>query len=640
MRKLTVLFFSLFLAFAFMLNAQTLEYKSGYQFPTADQDSVLNGMASIRGMDLHNNPLGNGVAGFAVTNYYENGFIHVFKNAGDDAMELVWTSPAFDSLGGSSRPRYVKWGDMDNDGIIELIAPFNQVGIVIFEWDGVADSWNFGDAPAKIITSPLYPTADSSTSYHSVEFLDVADVDNDGKNELMLANNSTGNDYDRYYVFSINGTYSTGNPGFSVINREAMYYKSSGEYAAYGGGTPYAIVAADLDGNGVKDMVFHNWNYGHHTVVRSTGADTYALADTTGGNHYVYGEPTDDMVSLGGGRAVDIDGDGKEEVYFPMYSANGQVLMVHYDDGNLAHVDSTNAYMMDVVNENDDRFDFFGLAGVGDWDGDNNPNLYYAARHGNYVMTSEYMGGEKTDPANWEHSTLYTGEELDSKIFSSITTRDSAGTVTVDTVLQAVSESTIGMKLFGNYTDFDGDKFEDIILPTQAWGDSVDIHNYTWIKDTAWTVYDTSFAGTDSMEIDTVDFTHSLFDTVDTKIAEPNRISIRMLESTTVNSIKNKELTVILPSDYKLKQNYPNPFNPETNIEFFLPIKKKISLTIYNSVGQKVKTLIESEVYNQGNHTMQWNGTNQAGNKVATGMYVYELKYGNFKKNKRMMLIK
>ncbi|KAA3609871.1 MAG: T9SS C-terminal target domain-containing protein [Calditrichaeota bacterium] len=640
MRKLTALFVSLFLSSMFMLQAQTMDFKTGYQFPTVDQDSVLSGLASIRGMDLHDDPLGEGVAGFAVTNYYENGFIHVFKNAGDDAMELVWTSPDFDSLGGASHPRFVKWGDLDNDGIIELIAPFDGNGIAIFEWDGVAGSWNFGDAPAKTISSPLYSVyPDSANGYNNVEFMDVADVDDDGQNELMFANNSSGSGFDRYYVFSINGTYSTGNPGFSVVKREGHWPRNE-VYANYGGGTPYAVVAADLDGNGVKDMVFHNWNYGHHTPVRSTGADTYELADTTGGNNYVYGDPTDDMVSLGGGRAIDIDEDGKEEVYFPMYSANGMVLMAHYDDGNLAHVDTTNAFMLDVVPENDDRYDFFGRPGVGDWDSDGKPNLYYAARHGAYVRTSEFMGGEKTDPNNWEHSILYTGDELDSKIYSSITTTDSAGHIVSDTVLQANSEGTIAMKLFGNYTDFDGDKFEDIIIPTQAWGDSIDIFNYTWVRDTAWTVYDTMYAGTDSMEIDTVDFTHSVYDTVETKIVEPNRISIRMIESTQINSIESKEMTVILPSDYKLRQNYPNPFNPETNIEFFLPIKKKISLTIYNSVGQKVKTLINNEAYNKGTHTMQWNGTNNAGVKVATGMYIYELKYGNFKKNKRMMLIK
>jgi flagellar hook assembly protein FlgD len=143
------------------------------------------------------------------------------------------------------------------------------------------------------------------------------------------------------------------------------------------------------------------------------------------------------------------------------------------------------------------------------------------------------------------------------------------------------------------------------------------------------------------MKIDTVDISKSLYDTLATKIVEPNRIGVRFLESSVMaTGLESKDLTVITPKDYKLKQNYPNPFNPETSIEFILPVKKKITLTIYNSIGQKVKTLINDQIYSPGSHTMQWNGTNEAGNKVATGMYIYELKFGNFSKSKRMMLIK
>ena len=113
-----------------------------------------------------------------------------------------------------------------------------------------------------------------------------------------------------------------------------------------------------------------------------------------------------------------------------------------------------------------------------------------------------------------------------------------------------------------------------------------------------------------------------------------------MLESSEVNSIEAKDLKLILPSDYKLEQNFPNPFNPTTKIQFYLPINKRISLTVYNALGQKVKTLINNELLTKGNHFSEWNGTNDAGVKVATGMYVYELKFGNFTKHKRMMLVK
>jgi hypothetical protein len=101
-----------------------------------------------------------------------------------------------------------------------------------------------------------------------------------------------------------------------------------------------------------------------------------------------------------------------------------------------------------------------------------------------------------------------------------------------------------------------------------------------------------------------------------------------------------KELGVITPDDYQLAQNYPNPFNPTTNITFTLPINKKISLTIYNSLGQEVRTLINEETYAAGTHTLQWDATDNSGRKVASGVYIYTLTFGNFSKSMKMTLLK
>ena len=149
------------------------------------------------------------------------------------------------------------------------------------------------------------------------------------------------------------------------------------------------------------------------------------------------------------------------------------------------------------------------------------------------------------------------------------------------------------------------------------------------------------YANTDSMKIDTVDVTESIFSEESYKIVEPNRISLRFLESSALfTGIKEKRLTVITPADYKLEQNYPNPFNPSTTIQFYLPVKKQISLVIYNSSGQKVKTLVNNQVFNKGRYVQEWDGTNDNGKQVASGMYIYKLKFGNFSKSRRMLLVK
>ena len=76
-----------------------------YKFPTDDKvsdDTVLVGLRNIRAVTYDADLLGDGISAVAVTNYLDNGRVHVFKTVGDNAMELVWTGPAPDSLGGKS----------------------------------------------------------------------------------------------------------------------------------------------------------------------------------------------------------------------------------------------------------------------------------------------------------------------------------------------------------------------------------------------------------------------------------------------------------------------------------------------------------------------------------------------------------
>jgi len=106
------------------------------------------------------------------------------------------------------------------------------------------------------------------------------------------------------------------------------------------------------------------------------------------------------------------------------------------------------------------------------------------------------------------------------------------------------------------------------------------------------------------------------------------------------NSVGVKDITIIMPSDYKLEQNYPNPFNPTTNISYSLPIQNNISVNIYNFLGEHVVTLLSNEQQQAGNHELIWNSLDKNGSRVPSGAYFYELKYGNFSQTKRMTLLK
>ncbi|NUO82343.1 T9SS type A sorting domain-containing protein [candidate division KSB1 bacterium] len=92
-------------------------------------------------------------------------------------------------------------------------------------------------------------------------------------------------------------------------------------------------------------------------------------------------------------------------------------------------------------------------------------------------------------------------------------------------------------------------------------------------------------------------------------------------------------------SDYALEQNYPNPFNPTTKINFQLPVRSEVRLFIYNIHGQLVRTLVNGE-YESGKYEVVWDGKNEAGAQVATGLYVYVFRAGEFVMQRKLILMR
>jgi len=99
------------------------------------------------------------------------------------------------------------------------------------------------------------------------------------------------------------------------------------------------------------------------------------------------------------------------------------------------------------------------------------------------------------------------------------------------------------------------------------------------------------------------------------------------------------EVIVKAPSMMKLEQNYPNPFNKETVIKYDLPKSGRVIIQIYNLMTQRVKTLID-EYKPAGKHTIYWDGCDEQGCMVTSGIYVYQLKVGNFVSTKKMSFLK
>jgi len=94
-----------------------------------------------------------------------------------------------------------------------------------------------------------------------------------------------------------------------------------------------------------------------------------------------------------------------------------------------------------------------------------------------------------------------------------------------------------------------------------------------------------------------------------------------------------------VPLEFALHENYPNPFNPTTTLRFDLPEASNITLTIFNMLGQKIRTY-DMQSTPAGYHALKWNATNDYGDPVGAGVYLYQLQTKDFVKTRKMVLLK
>ena len=100
------------------------------------------------------------------------------------------------------------------------------------------------------------------------------------------------------------------------------------------------------------------------------------------------------------------------------------------------------------------------------------------------------------------------------------------------------------------------------------------------------------------------------------------------------------EVQNAIPAEYALSQNYPNPFNPVTTIGFNLPEDGMVKVSVFNLLGQEVRTLVSSRL-EAGSYKTTWNSLDNYGRKVSTGMYFYRLQVDDkIVSMKKMVLLK
>ncbi len=509
-----------------------------------------------------------------------------YEVVGDNMLELIWVDSTAKAVGrGMSLPRHVVVGDIDNNGKQEIIficgravadSP-DSVGFYFFEWNGQDNGFGVvGGGPTYIL--PANQVFPEITDIRFTEHIWMADVDNDGHEEILFPGNGTGSarGADFFTIFScVDGTLES---GFPTFKNEFFVDRAEGGF----GGSPVGAKAADVDGDGVKEAIFLPWDLGKMLICDAVKADSFAFRtvrlDQSGDDAVFY-------VSVG---AYDVDGDGKDELMGAEYSTSaGRVILVNVPDGGVAALDPNDPSQVAIIREATGSAAFNNA--LGDLNGDGKAELFFCNYARAQVNSLAYNGaGDPTLPANWITSEGFYDDTFVPKPQKA----DYPDTNAYKEALDEWNDGDIsqrhgsfGLKLA---EDLDKDGKKELVIST--------LQSY-WSKTWLW-----------------------------------------VLEAT-ATGVEKEPWHVITPNDYKLSQNYPNPFNATTTIEFELPLDKQVKVVVYNSMGQIVRTLVDG-FKTQGAHRVVWDGLDNSGNAVASGMYLYSLEFGSFKQVKSMTLLK
>ncbi|MEX0748064.1 MAG: VCBS repeat-containing protein, partial [Rhodothermales bacterium] len=424
---------------------------------------------------------GDGNLEVLVSDYTGGGRVHVIENVGVDTWEWAYSTPWLDSTATTGNIRSIAAGDLDNDGMGEILffggRSYSantglQIGLYAFEFNGT----DFGDAPASI-----YEFGDHLPDRWQMESIIIQDIDNDGVDELMFGNNGSANAHDNWYILSVTGDIGS---GFEVWTEEARLSSRASDAfdpVNRGGGSAYYIAPGDFNGDGVTDLTLHSWNSLNFTTGQVTGPDTYVFPQEGAANGWIQATASD-WVSFFGGTVVDIDGDGNDEVFYPVLQSGG-VALINYDEGeNTLEITADNV-IYPIVSD----FSTLGITS-GDLDGDGHMEIigsgraFTGAAFGNgdtptWIRIAEYNGGVVEDPASYSITQIDYFEAFDTTAFD-IVRRDSAGVMS--TLYENGIQGPEFVSKLAYLGDVDGDGFNELAIAFQGIDDSTFVFNETF----------------------------------------------------------------------------------------------------------------------------------------------------------------
>jgi hypothetical protein len=199
----------------------------------------------------------------------------------------------------------------------------------------------------------------------------------------------------------------------------------------------------------------------------------------------------------------------------------------------------------------------------------------------------------------------------------------------------AVSDTATLIKMYddgsnGDATPSDGIWTADVLFATES--ESIHLYKYSIYA----TGVDTLNGGTEPMDNEAGFAANHAILIPDNS---PQYVHETDIFGSQWNETAVRRTSDVTPNDYVLTQNYPNPFNPSTEIVYEIPMDSQVRLTVYNSLGQKIATLVNSEQVS-GKYQVTWNGVSDAGVAMSSGVYFYHIEADGFTKTMKMIMMK
>lgn len=541
------------------------------------------------------------------------GSLQVYEQEAIGSINFTLISESFNGInvGEYSSPCIT---DLDNDGLLDLIVGESVGNLNYYEQDAI------GSTIFTLISDSL-----SGIDVGGDAVPCIIDLDNDGLLDMIVGEAAGNlNHYEQEAVGSIDFTLiSDSFNGINVAGRSAPFF-------------------TDLDNDGLSDLIIGNVDgYIYHYEQESIASITFNILSESMFKNYDMGFDSAPVL-------IDLDNDGLLDMIVGERNWN----LNHYEQDMIG---STN-FILKTNNFNEISVGGYCTPSFVDLDndglldliiGESGGNLHHfeqdAATSNNFTLiTKNFNGinvGARSDPcfADLDNDgllDLIIGEG-DGKLYHY--EQDATGSETFIFITDSLSGIDVGNRASPRVLDLDNNGLLDLMIGLST--GIIRHYEQDATGSTTFTLKSDRFGN-----IDVGDRAKPAFvdlngdDLIDVFVGELFGGIYYFQQDENVGVFEDPELN-LCPSNLILYQNYPNPFNPSTAISYNLTKSTNVTLKIYNIQGQEIKTLV-NDFQTAGMKSVVWDGLDNSGQKVTSGVYIYQIESGNFSLAKKMILVR